>query len=92
MVMSLLEKEKSTNKATDQDSSRDPKMAAVLSKAYSKFPSSRSDIEAFIRQSFDQDETQDQDLDRQDSTNNRQDQLLNRFLDLHTTMQNLLKI
>ena len=77
--LKLLEKEQRASKEVASSKTQDPKLAAVLSKAYAKFPTASSDLEAFVRQTYDQDADQDQNISQQSSVNDRQDSLLSRL-------------
>lgn len=66
----------------DRTTARDPKTAVALRRAYSKYPTANSDIEAYIRQEIEKSGEVDQDLDRQNQTNRRQDSYLSRLQDL----------
>jgi hypothetical protein len=66
----------------DRKTARDPRTAVALRRAYSKYPTAGSDIEAYIRQEIEKSSEIDQDLSRQQQTNARQDSYLSRLQDL----------
>lgn len=61
---------------------KDPKLSVALRQAYAKYPSARSDIEAFIRNEIENQTATDQSFGVQNKTNARQDQALDRLRDL----------
>ncbi len=61
---------------------KDPKLSLALRQAYAKYPSARSDIEAFIRNEIENQTATDQNFGTQNKTNARQDQTLDRLRDL----------
>lgn len=70
---------------------RDPKTAVALRRAYSKYPTAASDIEAYVRQEIEKSGEVDQDLDRQNQTNQRQDSYLSRLKNLTRKQSQQLK-
>lgn len=61
---------------------KDPKLSVALRQAYAKYPSARSDIEAFIRNEIENQTATDQNFSSQSKTNARQDQTLDRLRDV----------
>lgn len=66
----------------DRSSAKDPKLAVALRQAYAKYPSARSDIEAFIRQEIENQTSTDQNFSSQNKTNDRQDQTIDQLRNL----------
>jgi hypothetical protein len=65
-----------------RNTARDPRIAVALRRAYSKYPTAGSDIEAYIRQEIEKSGEVDQDLERQNSTNTRQNSYLSKLQNL----------
>lgn len=70
---------------------RDPRIAVALRRAYSKYPTAGSDIEAYIRQEIEKSGEVDQDLSKQHDINDRQDSYLSRLQDLARKQSSQLK-
>lgn len=78
----LFEREKKEQPDLSRSGVKDPKLSVALRQAYAKYPSARSDIEAFIRNEIENQTTTDQSFGAQNKTNARQDQTLDRLRDL----------
>jgi len=66
----------------DRSTTKSPALSALLKQAYAKYPSSGSDIEAYIRQDVDHQQDTDSTLDRQRNVNNQQGKYIDRLQDV----------
>lgn len=78
---SLLEK-KQDSRDPDRSTVTDPRTLMALRKSFAKYPTAKSDIEAYMRDTIDQQAETDRDLEQQVATNQTQERNLERLRDI----------
>lgn len=90
-ITDVVTEDKKDSSELTRKTARDPRIAVALRRAYSKYPTAGSDIEAYIRQEIEKGGEIDQDLNKQHDINNRQDSYLARLQDLARKQSSQLK-
>lgn len=75
----LLERKQEDRKDPDRSTVTDPRTLMALRKSFAKYPTARSDIEAYMRDTIDQQAETDRDLEQQVATNQAQERNLERL-------------
>lgn len=79
---SLLEKKQSPRQDPDRSTVTDPRTLMALRKSFARYPTAKSDIEAYMRDTIDQQAETDRDLEQQVATNQAQERNLDRLKDI----------
>ena len=78
----LLERRQADGKDPDRTTVTDPRTLMALRKSFAKYPTAKSDIEAYMRDTIDQQADTDRDLEQQVATNRAQERNLDRLKDI----------